>query len=171
MVTSYALSYARQWETSGFAGKPFGHNYWSLSATLEIEAWKIGAGYESLGGNGNHGFTTPLATLHKFNGFADVFLGASATGALVNGLEDFHLEAEYLVPLGNGLRVSAIHHWFRSLRESTDYGHEVDLVASYAFNKNWSALGKYGQYSTRGGSGGIGARDKEMLTLEINFIY
>jgi hypothetical protein len=35
----------------------------------------------------------------------------------------------------------------------------------------WTLLGKYGRYWSEGGSGGVGGRDKTMLTLEANFIY
>ena len=37
-------------------------------------------GIEYLEGNGTIGFSTPLATLHKFQGFADVFLTTPASG-------------------------------------------------------------------------------------------
>jgi hypothetical protein len=168
---AYVCSYARQWENSGYPGRDFGHDYWLFDASLKTGAWALGAGVEILGADGFHGFSTPLATLHKFNGFADVFLGASANGALVNGLEDYQLRAEYRVPAGNGIRLSAIHHWFRPRRGAGDYGNEIDLLAVYSFNKHWTVLGKYGRYSSDGGSGGVGGRDKEMLTLELNFIY
>lgn len=167
----YVLAYARQWENSGNTGIRFGHDYGSMEASLTREGWTLGIGYESLGGNGIHGFSTPLATLHKFNGFADVFLAASASGGLVNGLEDLHVRAEYLFPAGSGVRLSVIHHWFSPRRGAGDYGNEIDLVVSYAINKNWSLLGKYGRYSSDGGSAGVGGRDKEMLALEVNFTY
>jgi hypothetical protein len=171
VIYVYSASYARQWEQSGTGGKPFGHDYWMLDARVKRAEWSLGFGFESLGGNGIHGFSTPLATLHKFNGYADVFLGATATGGLVNGLEDYFLLAEYVLPAGNGIRLTAIHHWFRPKRGPGDYGNEVDLVASFKVSNNWSLMGKYGRYSSRGGSGGVGGRDKEMLTLEVNFIY
>ena len=171
LIFRYVLAYARQWENSGNTGMRFGHDYGSLEASLTKERWTLGIGYESLGGNGLHGFSTPLATLHKFNGFADVFLGASASGGLVNGLEDLHVRAEYLLPVGEGLRLAAIHHWFRPTRGSGDYGNELDLVASYTISKQWSLLGKYGRYASEEGSGGVGGRDKEMLALEVNFTY
>jgi hypothetical protein len=171
MSMAIELSYARQWENAGFPGRDFGHDYGSLDVSLRKAGWTLGAGFEVLGGNGIHGFSTPLATLHKFNGFADVFLGASASGGLVNGLEDLHARIEYLVPIGKGLRLTAIHHWFEPRRGTGDYGREVDLVASYAIGANWTLLGKYGRYSSLGGSGGVGAFDKKMLTLEANFMY
>lgn len=167
----YTLAYARQWENPGNAGKRFGHDYWSLDASMAKAGWTLGIGYELLDGDGSHGFSTPLATLHKFNGFADVFLAASGSGGLVNGLEDLHVRGEYLLPVGAGVRLAAIHHWFSLRRGGGDYGNEIDLVASCTLNNRWSLLGKYARYSSDGGSGGVGGRDKTMLTMEINFIY
>ena len=40
----------------------------------------LGAGYEVLEGDGVKGFTTPLATLHKFDGWADKFLTTPPNG-------------------------------------------------------------------------------------------
>ena len=61
-------------------------------ATAELTAtWKqfgLGAGMEILEGNGAKGFTTPLATLHKFQGWADKFLATPA-----NGIEDTYVNA------------------------------------------------------------------------------
>ncbi|REJ80695.1 MAG: hypothetical protein DWQ36_11035 [Acidobacteria bacterium] len=47
------------------------------------EAWSVRAGWELLGGDGEVALQTPLATLHKFNGWADKFLTTP-----VWGLED-----------------------------------------------------------------------------------
>ena len=43
-----------------------------------------------LEGNGTIGFSTPLATLHIFQGWADVFLTTPTTG-----IEDFYVKAGY----------------------------------------------------------------------------
>jgi hypothetical protein len=49
---------------------------------------------------------------------------------------------------------------------------ELDLVASYAMNKYLSVLAKYGDYHSDGGVGGlVGAVNKVMFTLELNFKY
>ncbi len=46
-----------------------------------------------LEGNGAIGFATPLATLHIFNGWADLFLTTPA-----NGLKDLYFQAGYSLP-------------------------------------------------------------------------
>lgn len=167
----YALSYARQWENSAFPGLPFGHDYLSADLSLQLSGWTLGGGLETLSGNGRHGFSTPLATLHKFNGFADVFLAPSSSGGLVDGLEDVQLYLGYRLPIGKGVLLRAIHHWFSAERGGETYGTEIDFVASYAFNKHLSILGKAGLYDARSPRGSVGAGNKTLVSLELNVIY
>jgi hypothetical protein len=171
LAVSYAVSYARQWENAGFRGADFGHDYFSVDTSIMVGGVTLGCGLEILDGNGIHGFSTPLATLHKFNGFADVFLGASGSGGLINGLEDYQAYAGYTFKAGNGIKARLIHHWFQPRTGGGDYGNELDLVASYQINERFSVLGKYGHYTSDGGSGGVGASDKTMFAMELNFVY
>ncbi|MFO7724451.1 MAG: alginate export family protein [Oceanipulchritudo sp.] len=171
MLWNYAFSYARQWENSAFPGRPFGHDYLSADISLEASGWVLGGGLEILSGNGRHGFSTPLATLHKFNGFADVFLAPSSNGGLVDGLEDVQIYLGYHLPVGKGILLRAIHHWFGPERGGGTYGTEIDFVASYTLNKHLSILGKVGRYDAERTSGPVGTRDKTLLSLELNLIY
>jgi hypothetical protein len=69
-------------------------------------------------------FSTPLATLHKFNGWADKFLRTPE-----NGLEDLH------VTLGaswKDVQLAAIYHQFDANTGGADYGSEIDLQALYS---------------------------------------
>ena len=69
-------------------------------------------------------FQTPLATLHKFNGWADKFLVTPP-----NGLRDAYATAGYGKPklLGlDSLGVLAMWHDYRSDRLSQHYGSEID---------------------------------------------
>jgi len=82
------------------------------------------AGYELLGGSLEDGrFTTPLATLHAFNGWADIFLNTP-----VEGLQDFFLEFSGSVA---GIKLGVIYHDFSADSGSMDYGSEFDLIAVY----------------------------------------
>lgn len=56
-------------------------SYLLLEAGKKFGPVTVKAGYESLGSDeGMAGFATPLATLHKFNGWSDQFLGTPAQG-------------------------------------------------------------------------------------------
>ena len=91
-------------------------------------------GDEVLEGDGKRGFSTPLATLHAHNGFADVFLSTPA-----NGLTDLYLKAA--VPLGN-TTLTAVYHRFEADRGSARYGDEIDLVAAYPISKQLKLTAK-----------------------------
>ncbi|MAD46318.1 MAG: hypothetical protein CMI02_17975 [Oceanospirillaceae bacterium] len=54
--------------------------YTSLALGTEVGATMVKLGQETLGGDGRYGFGTPLATVHAFNGWADMFLTTPVTG-------------------------------------------------------------------------------------------
>jgi len=60
-------------------------NYWTLEGQLHISGVTAGVGYEAMQGNGTVGFATPLATLHAFDGWADLFLATPK-----NGIDDLY---------------------------------------------------------------------------------
>ena len=76
---SYVASYATQQET---ASNPlsFDLDYYLGEINAAYGSYSLGAGVEILEGDGSKGFTTPLATLHKFQGWADKFLATPADG-------------------------------------------------------------------------------------------
>lgn len=164
---NYALSYAQQGDNDA-SPAAFDADYMAGDLSAVIAGFTVGAGFEVL----EPGFRTPLATLHKFNGFADVFLGASGTG-IANGLEDVYGYIGYAIPLGEkkSIPVKLIYHSFSPESGAGDYGDEIDIVASYKVNKYLSLVAKYGSYDSDGGSGGVGGVDKEMFTFEMNFKY
>jgi hypothetical protein len=96
-------------------------------------------GYELLGSDNGIGFNTPLATKHKFNGWADKFLGTPG-----EGLEDIYLTAKGKV---SGVKWAATYHDFSSDVDGIDFGSELNLVATYQINKNYGVLVKAANYS------------------------
>lgn len=81
-------------------------------------------GYESLSGSVADGaFSTPLATLHKFNGWADKFLRTPTLG-----LVDVYASISGSV---DRFKWSAVYHDFQSESGSRDYGTEWDALATY----------------------------------------
>lgn len=104
-------------------------------ATKRVGALKVG--YELLGSDdGTARFVTPLATAHKFNGFADVFLNNGGG----NGLQDLYVTAAPKLPFGLGGAVT--YHRFWSDEESRTLGDEVDFVLKRAFGPHVTALTK-----------------------------
>jgi hypothetical protein len=127
---------------SDYADSPLDYSteYYNLEVGANVKPFVIGAGYELLGSDNNVGFKTPLATLHAFNGWADVFLNTPA-----NGLQDLYAFAQVTLPSEVPLRV--VYHKFDSDAGSSDYGSEFDVVVSRKFGKHWAAMLKYAYYT------------------------
>ena len=88
---------------------------------------------ELMEGDGVKGFTTPLATLHKFNGWADKFLATPP-----NGLEDKYLTgAVTLKAVGvfETLTLSAAYHDYEAERVDAGYGEELNVSLAAKIKK------------------------------------
>lgn len=131
------LSYALQTD-AGDNPNDYEASYYKAELAGKLGNVKLSAGFEVLGSDNSVGFTTPLATLHKFQGFADKFLGTPG-----NGIEDIYVSA--VTKLG-GVKLVATYHDFSAHEGDADYGNELDLVAAYKFNKNVSGLIKAAVY-------------------------
>ncbi len=137
----YSLEYANQEADKGANG--YEADYMMAEAGAVISGITGKVGYEVLGSDGSaYGFSTPLATLHKFNGWADQFLGTPAVG-----LADLYFSVGGTLA-GGGWTI--VYHDFEA-DESTaavdDLGDEVDLSYVKKFGKNYTAGVKYAAYS------------------------
>ena len=96
----------------------------------------LGIGYEVLGADSGAGvaFTTPLATLHAFNGWADQFLATPAAG-----LDDLYVTVKYKAGKWS---LTGVYHDFSSETGSSDYGKEFDLSAGRKLGERYGLLFK-----------------------------
>ncbi|MBE8167065.1 MAG: hypothetical protein HAW66_01690 [Shewanella sp.] len=118
----------------------FDTNYYALDGTMKVAMFNVTLGLEQLGSdNGQYGFSTPLATGHKFQGFADKFLGTPKTGVM-----DYY--AKLATKVGP-VKVVGFYHQFDAVEGSQKYGSEIDLVASYKIHKTTTLLAKYADYN------------------------
>ncbi len=135
----YTAEYATQ-EDYGDNPNSYDVDYWLLEAGVVVSGVTLKLGQETLEGDMRKGvaFTTPLATLHKFQGWADQFLGTPA-----GGVEDkqFTLKTKAF-----GATWTAVYHDFEAEDASSDYGEEVDLAVAKKFGKV-KALLKYANYN------------------------
>jgi len=150
----YALEYASQEITDavGTVQTDYDTDYTLVELGVMTSGITAKIGYEVLGSdNGAASFTTPLATLHKFNGWADVFLGGTFNPtAMGNGLEDTYVS---ISGKAGGFKLAAIYHDFSANEGSADYGSEIDLLAATKFGKHYNAGIKYSAYSDDGFTG------------------
>jgi hypothetical protein len=145
---------------SDYGNSPFNYSATYYVGELGAKFGGITAkiGYEVLGSDNGQGFKTPLATLHKFNGFADLFLGTPGTG-----LEDLYFMIGGKV---GGVNLSAFYHDFSAESGGADYGSEIDLVAAYKFGNGFTSIVKFASFESDGW-----ARDTDRLSFEVNYAY
>ena len=145
---SYALSYASQ---SDHHRNPNNYraDYWLVDLGIELGAAKLGLGVEQLGADKGLALTsvqTPLATLHKFQGWADKFLTTPS-----NGLRDFYASGGYgwkSVAGFDAINAAVIYHRFDSDRLDIAYGSEWDAMIA-AKRGRWTATAKLADYRAR----------------------
>lgn len=136
---------------SDYAGNPnaIGSHYYQLElgATWNlhrlVDTLTLKASYELLSGDGGADrFTTPLATLHAYQGWADKFLNTPG-----DGIEDIYATLA-LKALGAGF--TAVYHDLGSDNGGYGYGSELDLLLSRPFGKHVTAGLKYADYNADG---------------------
>lgn len=118
----------------------FDLNYYAANAGAQRGQWRFALAGEVLEGNGARGFATPLATLHAFQGWADVFLTTPADGIRdLNGSVSWTDETP---PFGRALTMTARYHDFASDDGDTNFGSEVNAVANWRIDQRWSLEAK-----------------------------
>ena len=119
----------------------------------------IGVGHEVLGSDNGRGFSMPLATLHKFNGWADIFLVTPPAG-----LEDTYVYASTTLP--GSITGKVVYHEFASETGSTDYGSEIDVLLVKKVSENVTVLAKFANYDADNGAGNPRASDVTRASIE-----
>lgn len=143
-------------------------DYIAAEGKLGFGPIALTAGYELLGSDNGAAFQTPMATLHKFNGWADVFL--STPGA---GLEDIYAGISAKLPVAAlpGLNAAVIYHEFDSDVGGIGYGSEWDAQIGFKLLKQVGVLFKYANYNA-GSTQSFGADvDTEKLWIQLEWSY
>lgn len=156
-------SYARQ---SDYRNNPndYAADYYLGEAALGLKGFTLTGGYEVLGASSGAAFTsfqTPLATAHKFQGWADKFLTTPA-----NGIRDLYASAGYAIPQtpAGPVNMLVAYHRFDSDRLSIDYGHEWDAQIGFKPTKHTALLVKYADYQAN-----AFATDTQKLWLQLDY--
>ncbi len=144
-MESFKLIYNAEFATqsSETAATSFDADYLMLEGGAVVSGFTGKVTYELLGSdNGMYGFSTPLATLHKFNGWTDQFLTTPA-----QGLED--LAFTVTGPLLGGNVVVAYHQFDtdEASAEVSDLGSELDLQYVTKVMEHFTVGVKYATYS------------------------
>lgn len=139
---NYVLSVANQRD---WRNNPTDYNvmYYLAEGGATYRGFMAGGGWESLGGDGVKGFATPLATLHKFQGWADLFLTTPADGVV-----DTYAKGGYTVKdVGpfSSVGLLTFYHWFDSQNGPAKLGKEFDIALTAAW-KTFEFTVKYADY-------------------------
>ncbi|WP_444920686.1 alginate export family protein [Microbulbifer sp. CnH-101-G] len=131
------LSYARQ---NDIADNPFDYSadYYLAEVGADLGPVTAKLGYEVLGSDNGVGFKTPLATLHKFQGYTDQFLATPG-----DGVEDMYISGAMKIAGGN---LNMAYHNFDANEGSANYGHEWNISYGRKLTEEISALVKYASY-------------------------
>ena len=105
-----------------------------------FEGFKVFGGLEVLGAGDGVGFATSLATLHKFQGWADKFLSTPG-----DGLEDVYVGASGKL---GPVNLEAVYHDFSAEDSSDDFGTEWNIGAVWPVTKQFSTALKMADFSS-----------------------
>ncbi|MHA6288155.1 hypothetical protein [Maricaulis sp. CAU 1757] len=140
--------------------------YQAFGASLARGNLTFVGGVEILEGAGGTGFATPLATLHAFQGWADVFLSTPASG-----LRDASLGLKgggiHLIDGAAPASWAVIYHDFDSDNGRLSYGSELDAVFRLPVNDWLTVEAKAALFN--GDRNGPADRTKFWLALETSF--
>ena len=137
LALTYRIELARQNDT-GNNPQTVDADYVRADLGLGVGKVSFGAGYEVLGGGDDGSFKTPLATLHKFNGWADRFLATPA-----DGLQDAFFSVGATFGRWN---LVAIYHDFSADSGGSSWGDEIDAQVIYTAPWKQKIALKYARY-------------------------
>lgn len=136
---SLAAAYATQ-SDAGDSELDYDADYYLLEAGANLGPVNLKGGYEVLASDNGVGFSTPFATGHKFQGWADKFLSTPG-----DGIEDLY------AGLGGKIgpvKLDAIYHDFQAEDSSEDFGTELDLSATWPVNNMFTLQAKYASFDS-----------------------
>jgi len=124
-------------------------DYFHIAPAIVWKGLSTTVAYEILGSDkGAFAFRTPLATGHKFNGWADKFLTTPATG-----LKDFYIDLAYKVKdlegkwnFLDGVSTNFQYHNFSAENGGMDYGDEWGIFLQKPINEHVTTSVKYANY-------------------------
>jgi hypothetical protein len=142
---AWALEYAHQTD-AGDNPLDVDASYGLVELRVKVADADFFAGYERLSGvsaspdpAGSPAFQTPLATLHKWQGWADKFLTTPSAG-----VEDTYVGVNAKRSIW---RAQAVWHDFAAEATGLDYGSEIDLLVACTIAKRYEVMLKFADYS------------------------
>jgi len=127
-----------------------------------LKSFTAKAGYEVLESDAGLSFSTPLATVHAFQGWADRFIGFPG-----GGVKDVYLVAG--LKFARGIALTTVFHDFKAEARGVDYGEELDVQVSKKFGKLTLALKHASYFGNNDVEAGAIGTDKTVSWLFLNY--
>lgn len=161
----YSAEYAQQSDADDSPVK-YTADYILLEGGFTYQNHRLLLRYEQLGEDNGASFITPLGTLHKFQGWADKFVGLTPNV----GLQE--LKLSYTIKL-DGFKFRLTYHDFDSDKGSINIGKEYNAEVVRKINSHASVKFRYADYHGQAGaSNGAGlAADTRRYWLAFEWRY
>lgn len=143
---SYSVDFATQ-SDAGDNAADYSASFMAVEGAYKFKPVTVTAGYQVLGADGSDGyFVTPLATLHAFQGWSDVFLNGGR-GNIAGGIQDLYASVGGKV---GPVTLAGVYHQYSS--DDSDASGMEDLGSELGFVVKGKAgpvglLAKYSDYS------------------------
>ena len=134
----HRVEFARQ-SDHGSSPLAYAAHYHALELGLGVPAGSLVLGHERLGADRTAAFRTPIATLHPFNGWADVFSTTPAAG-----LRDGYVRVSANLPAA--FTCNVMYHRFTLDRGGTHAGDEWDFQLIRRFSAAWTLMAKHADF-------------------------
>ncbi len=131
----HRAEFARQTD-HGSSPLSYSASYHSLELGISVPAGSLALGQERLGADRTAAFRTPIATLHAFNGWADVFTTTPAAG-----IRDDYARTGFNLPASVALNI--IFHRITLDRAGARAGDEWNAQLIRKFGAAWTVMLKY----------------------------
>lgn len=158
------LEAARQSEYRGNTAS-FDADYYLAELAARRGSATATLGWEQLGGDDARGFSTPLATLHAFQGWADVFLTTPP-----DGVRDLYAGLSYRTtpwPNDQPVTLTLVAHSFSDDAGGAEFGDEINASAWFVLGSRAAVEIKAASFD--GENSRFPDRSKLWLSLELNF--
>lgn len=171
---AYNATYAVQSEYRGNTAA-FDLDYVAADVAGTFDIYTLKLAYESLEGDGVRGFTTPLATVHAFQGWSDAFVSPGGNKSFADGIDDknisFNVKPRFRRTWLFNTDLLVRYHDFDDQRTGADLGSEWDVQLTAAITAKLSIALKYADFRREatvptGTLAPPASRSKAWLTLE-----
>ncbi|MDP1666290.1 MAG: alginate export family protein [Methylobacter sp.] len=158
----YRAEYAYQSDYKN--STPYQADYCHIIGGFTAYGFIVKGAMEQLGGKGlNKTFDTPLGLLHKFGGWADVFLTAPN-----DGYRDVYASVEKELM---GVKLTGFYRDWSDDTSKKHYGNEMDFMISKNFFKHYNLMAKYAYFSADADGTSIGKFDTQKIWFGGGIIF